>query len=285
MIEHLSTITELPVDAILVEDRLRDVNPATLDGLKQSIEQSGLLQNITVRRKRDGDYLLDGMHRLTAMRDLGRPTIPVRLVRCNDAEARLIEIDANLAGAPLIPVDLALFLAERKRAYEEIHPEARAATGSELIAKRWDTAEMISVVSFAKSVQEHLDLSERHIRNYVRAGSLLKKPEVAALRAAPRQVGVMDLIGVGKIGETGERDFVIARLSAGEARTVKAARKAYAAAQGKAPAPLSEADRDLARLRDAWSRAGLGARRKFVADNAAEVAGLLRLLPDGEDAA
>ena len=38
MIEHLSTITELPVDAIIIEDRLRDVNTATLDGLKQSIE-------------------------------------------------------------------------------------------------------------------------------------------------------------------------------------------------------------------------------------------------------
>ena len=283
MSEHLSTITELPVDAVLVEDRLRDVNPATLDGLKQSIEQSGLLQNITVRRKRDGDYLLDGMHRLTAMRELGRPTIPVRLVRCNDAEARLIEIDANLAGAPLIPVDLALFLAERKRAYEELHPEARAATGAELIAKRWDTAEMISVVSFAKSVQEHLDLSERHIRNYVRAGSLLKKPEVEALRAAPRQVGVMDLIGVGKIGEPEERGFVIGKLSAGDATTVKAARKAYAASQGKSPAPLSDGDQKLARLMDAWDRAGPKARRRFMEERGEHVRQVL-WDTDGEDA-
>jgi ParB family chromosome partitioning protein len=283
MSEHLSTITELPVDAILVEDRLRDVNPATLDGLKQSIEQSGLLQNITVRRKRDGDYLLDGMHRLTAMRELGRPTIPVRLVRCNDAEARLIEIDANLAGAPLIPVDLALFLAERKRAYEDLHPEAKAAAGADLAAKRWDATEMISVASFVASVQEHLDLSERHIRNYVRAGSLLKKPEVEALRAAPRQVGVMDLIGVGKIGEPEERGFVIGKLSSGEAKTVKAARKSYAAVVGKAPAPLSEKDQKLERLADAWSRAGEANRRKFVEANAAEIEDLLQEIYHGGD--
>lgn len=285
MSEHLSTITELPVDAILIEDRLRDVNPATLDGLKQSIEQSGLLQNITVRRKRDGDYLLDGMHRLTAMRELDRPTIPVRLVRCNDAEARLIEIDANLAGAPLIPVDLALFLAERKRAYEDLHPEARAATGAELIAKRWDTADMMSVVSFVKSVQEHLDMSERHIRRFVHAGTLLKKPEVEALRAAPRQVGVMDLIGVGKIGEAEERGFVIGRLSSGEATTVKAARKSYAASTGNAPAQLSDSDQKLARLADAWVRAGERNRRKFVADHAAEIEAILSALDRGEGAA
>jgi len=284
MSEHLSTITELPVDAILVEDRLRDVNPATLDGLKQSIEQSGLLQNITVRRKRDGDYLLDGMHRLTAMRELGHSTIPVRLVRCNDAEARLIEIDANLAGAPLIPVDLALFLAERKRAYEELHPEARAAAGAELIAKRWDTAELSSVVSFVASVQEQLDLSERHIRNYVRAGMSLERTEVVRLREAPKQVGVYTLIDIGKIGEPEERGFVIRSLSAGEAKTVKAARKAYAAAQSKAPAPLSDSDQKLARLSDAWVRAGGRNRRKFVEANAAEIEDLLNAIYRGEDA-
>ncbi len=284
MIEHLSTIAELPVDQIIVENRLRDVNPATLDGLKQSIEQSGLLQNITVRRKRDGDYLLDGMHRLTVMRDLGRSKIPVKLVRCNDAEARLIEIDANLAGAPLVPVDLALFLAERKRAYEELHPEARAATGAELIAKRWDTAEKFSVVSFAKSVQEHLDLSERHIRNYVRAGLLLERPEIELLRVAPRQVKVMDLIGVGKIGNAEERGFVIGRLSEGTAKTVKAARKAYRASRGEAPAPLSDTDQKLARLGDAWARAGARNRAKFVADRAAEIETILSALDRGEDA-
>lgn len=284
MIEHISTISELPVDAILIEDRLRGVNAATLDGLTQSIEQSGLLQNITVRRKRDGDYLVDGMHRLTAMRDLGRKSIPVRLVRCNDAEARLIEIDANLAGAPLIPVDLAMFLAERKRAYETLHPEARAATGAALIAKRWDTAEMISVVSFAKSVQEHLDLSERHIRNYVRAGTVLKMTEVEALRAAPRQIGVMDLIGIGKIGEDAERGFVVRALSAGEARTVKHARKTYAATQGKAPAPLSDRDQKLARLMDAWDRAGKRERTAFLQERGRDVAGLIAEMA-GEDVA
>lgn len=281
MIEHLSTITELPVDAILVEDRLRDVNPATLDGLKQSIEQSGLLQNITVRRKRDGDYLLDGMHRLTAMRELGHATIPVRLVRCNDAEARLIEIDANLAGAPLVPVDLALFLAERKRAYEELHPEARAATGADLIAKRWDTAEKISVVSFAKSVQEHLDLSERHIRNYVRAGLLLKRPEIEQLRAAPRQVKVMDLIGVGKIGDPDERGFVIGKLSDGTAKTVKAARKSWRFADGTAPAPLSDGEKKFVRLLDAWDRGGKAARIALIEERRDQIEALLAGMDGG----
>ncbi|AWZ21108.1 ParB-like nuclease domain protein [Roseovarius sp. TM1035] len=282
MIEHLSTVTELSVDAIIIEDRLRDVNTATLDGLKQSIEQSGLLQNITVRRKRDGDYLLDGMHRLTAMREIGRQSIPVRLVRCNDAEARLIEIDANLAGAPLIPVDLAMFLAERKRAYEALHPEAKAATGADLVSKRWDTAELSSVVSFVASVQEQLDLSERHIRNYVRAGSLLERPEIESLRKAPKQVGVYDLIDIGKIGEHDEREFVVKALVSGQAKKVSAARKAYRAARGEAPAPVSDRDQKLSRLLDAWDRAGKRERRAFLEERGAEVAALLGELDQGD---
>ncbi|MAN99774.1 ParB/RepB/Spo0J family partition protein [uncultured Roseovarius sp.] len=282
MIEHLSTVTELPVDAIIIEDRLRDVNTATLDGLKQSIEQSGLLQNITVRRKRDGDYLLDGMHRLTALREIGRKSIPVRLVRCNDAEARLIEIDANLAGAPLIPVDLAMFLAERKRAYETLHPEAKAATGADLVSKRWDTADMMSVVSFVASVQEHLNMSERHIRRFVNAGMVLKRSEVEALRQAPRQVGVVDLMEIGKLGEVEEREFVVKALASGEAKKVSAARKAYRAARGEAPAPISDRDQKLSRLLDAWDRAGKRERRAFLEERGAEVAALLGALDQGD---
>lgn len=128
-------------------------------------------------------------------------------------------------------------------------------------------------------------MSERHIRRFVHAGSLLKKPEVEALRAAPRQVGVMDLIGVGKIGEAEERGFVVRSLSAGEAKTVKAARKAYAAAIGKSSAPPSDRDQKLARLADAWARAGGANRLKFVADHAAEIEAILTALDRGEDAA
>jgi len=56
MIEHLSTITELPVDAILVEDRLRDVNPATLDGLRP-----GILENGKANARLVMETIVDGM--------------------------------------------------------------------------------------------------------------------------------------------------------------------------------------------------------------------------------
>lgn len=281
MIEHLSTITELPIEAIKVEHRLRNVSRKHVESLKASIRQSGFRGKIWVRRKKDGDYLVEGLHRLTAMQELGETVVPVDLFRCNDAEARMMEIDGNLASQPLIPVDLALFLAERKSAYERLHPEAKAATGAGLASKRWDTAEMISVASFAESVAENLGLSERHVRNFVRAGSLLRRKEIERLRAAPKRVEVMDLIDIGKMGEAEERGFVVEELSAGRAKTVKAAREAYRAARGEAPAPASPKDATLARLMDAWDRAGKGARMAFLEERGAEVAALFGEIDQG----
>lgn len=91
------------------------------------------------------------------------------------------------------------------------------------------------------------------------------------------------VIGVGKLGEQEERGFVIKALSEGRAKTVSAARKAYAAAQGKAPAPLSDRDRKLARLMDAWDRGGPEARRRFLEERGEAVRQVLRDI-DGEDA-
>lgn len=271
MSEHLTSITELPIDAIIVEDRLRGVSQAAVDVLKVSIAQSGLSHNITVRRKKDGDYLLDGAHRLTALRELGETMVPVKLVRCNDVEARLIEIDCNLAGQPLLPVDLAVFLARRKLAYEELYPEAKAATGADLVARRWDTAENISTVSFVRSVQAYLALSDRHIRNYVRAGMLLENAEVEALRLAPKRVDVMSLIDIGKLGDAEERGFVVKALSSGSAKKVSAARKAFRAERGEGPAPRNATDAEFSRLVDAWKRASKAARRRFLEEHGADV--------------
>jgi ParB family chromosome partitioning protein len=281
---------EMALDDIIVEDRLRPVDEMGVSAILMTINEGGATTDpIDVRRvRRDGVVrfrLIDGAHRVAAQRQLGHATILASIYEGSDADARLMEIERNLARAEMKPVDRAVFLLEYKNAYERKYPEARAAIGEALIAKRWDTTGTVPVVSFAAKIGSLTGQDESTVRRQIRGVKSLDRPEIDALRNSPKWVCYKDIAEIGRIIDAQERGFVIARLSAGEARTVKAARKVYAAAQGKAPVPLSEADRDLARLRDAWIRAGLGARRKFVADNAAEVAGLLRLLPDGEDAA
>jgi hypothetical protein len=59
-------------------------------------------------------------------------------------------------------------LAELKAIYERDHPEAKAAVGSALIAKRWDTAENSSAVSFAEDAARQVGLTSRSVRQSIR---------------------------------------------------------------------------------------------------------------------
>lgn len=281
---------EMALDDIEVNERLRPVDEMGVSAILMTIDEGGATTDpIDVRRvRRKGvvSYrLIDGAHRMAAERTLGNTTILASIYEGTDADARLMEIERNLARAEMKPVDRAVFLLEYKEAYERKYPEARAAVGEALAAKRWDAADTVAVASFAAKIGEMTGQSDRTVRRQIQAVKALDRPEIDALRNSPNWVCYKDIAEIGKIAEDEERRFAVQALSAGEARTVRAARKAYAASQGKAPAPLSDKDQKLARLADAWARAGEANRRKFVADHAAELDALLRdVFFDGEDA-
>ncbi|MFB9148725.1 ParB N-terminal domain-containing protein [Roseovarius ramblicola] len=281
---------EMALDDILVEDRLRPVDEMGVSAILMTINEGGATTDpIDVRRvRRKGVVtyrLIDGAHRMAAERKLGNTTILASIYEGTDADARLMEIERNLARAEMKPVDRAVFLLEYKEAYEKKHPEARAAIGAALIAKRWDTTGTMPVVSFAAKIGQMTGQDESTVRRQIRAVKALERPEIDALRNSPNWICYKDIAEIGKIAEDEERRFAVQSLSAGEAKTVKAARKAYAASQGKAAVPLSDKDQKLARLADAWARAGEVNRRKFVEANAAEIEDLLKALYHGEDAA
>jgi len=284
MAEIIQSITELPVDEIAMGDRLRPVSAAGVEALKTSIRELGCIKDpIHVRKlKKTGNIvLLAGGHRLTAARalrdegDAGFEVVKVTCWSCSDDWARLMEIDDNLAGAELSPLDTAVFLARRKEVYERMHPEAKAQIGAGLVAKRWDTEETISVVSFAEAIAQQMGVTPRHIRNFVRAGQRLDPRDVSLLRGAPRPVGVVDLMTLGKITETVERYDVVGLLSKGEARSASDALKRVRASKGIGPSVASPADAEHRRLLDAWKRASKVARRRFLEDAGAEVWSLL----------
>lgn len=223
MIERLITITELPVGAIRIEGRLRDVSESGVATLVETIRENGFVGRITVRRKKDGDYVLDGAHRLTAMRELGAETIPCDVVRCSDAEAAMFEIDGNLAGADMSTLDEAYFLARRRDAVQKLRPELRQ--GMAGAAARWFE---LNFSSLAKAIADKRGISERQVYKIMAAGAKLDPKDYRMLRGAPKPVALADLIEIGKIGETVERYDVIEALAAGTAKSAKAARKAYA---------------------------------------------------------
>lgn len=267
--QKYETITEVAVSEVDATSRLRPVSEAGVQSLIDSVRELGVLKDpIHVRKlkhKKGALVLIAGAHRLEMARRLGWEVIPATVWDCTDDWARMMEIDDNLSGAEMDALDLCVFLAERKRVYEKLHPETRR--GMAGASARWGASD---TMSFASNVAEKRAMSKRQIERLVSAGTALGRDEVSKLRAAPRPVQLADLMTIAKAGPVDRYDIVEA-LHSGAAKTAKAALKARAGAKP----PRSDADEKLLRLRDAWDRAPAAARRQFVEMRRDEVAPLL----------
>jgi ParB family chromosome partitioning protein len=111
----------ISIDSIRVGKRLRLLGD--IDALVESIRELGLLNPITVTRER---RLVSGLHRLAAFKALGCHMIPAMVIDVNRDEAKLREIDENLARNDLTLLERAEHLRCRKEFYERLHPETRS---------------------------------------------------------------------------------------------------------------------------------------------------------------
>ncbi len=273
--------TELPVAEIEAGTRLRPVSEAGVATIVASVREVGQMTNPVVVRqmRRKGETIhvvVDGAHRLAAAGELGWDHVPVRVFECTDDQARIMEIDGNLSGAELNPLDTAVFLATRKAVYERLHPETKAGVAGGLARQGLAS----DIESFADVTAEKFGLSRRHVERLVAAGTRLGPDEIAQLRAAPRQVTLKDLQDIARIKGAPDRYGVVAALSEGRAKSASAAFKAL---KGPVEAPVQNpADEQFLALKKAWDRAGAAARRRFVEELGGD---LISLTPRPEVAA
>ncbi len=260
----LQTISVAEIDAA---DRLRAVDAAHAAALAENIRQTGRLrQPIEVRTARKGGFkLIAGGHRLEAVRALGWTEVEAFVFDASDAEARLAEIDENLVRHDLNPLDRAVFLFERKAAYEALHPETKHGgdRGNQHTGGKPRQDEMISFWrSFGKDTAERIGLSERAIQYALEIAKKLS-PEVRARIAgtwvAKKQSELRALVKV----EPAKRLAVIDLLLA-EDNAVTTVKAAAARVDGKAAASASDVDKQLSRLMTAWRHAGRAARSAFL---------------------
>ncbi|MFN3576392.1 MAG: ParB/RepB/Spo0J family partition protein [Tabrizicola sp.] len=261
----LQTTGPVPVAEIDDRNRLRPVSQAGVEALKASIAQTGVMKDaIHVRRKKGcGLVLIAGAHRLEAARQLGWTEIEAKIwTDVTDDWARLLEIDDNLAGAEMGPLDTAVFLAERKRIYERLHPETRRGVAGALA--RHSATDIVSIASFVATTAEKFGLSDRHVRRLVWAGEKLGI-DSARLRSAARPVTLNDLMQIAKIGEPVLRYAVVDALIEGTAKSVAEARRAIAARErGDKAVREEQAEAGFIALAKAWTRASTAARKRFL---------------------
>ncbi|WP_431281624.1 ParB/RepB/Spo0J family partition protein [Humitalea sp. 24SJ18S-53] len=169
-------ILAIPLDRILVGDRLRSIDGASVDLIAASFAERGQDTPITVGgidfdddgAPHDADLypLIAGAHRVAAARMLGWETIEARVFAGSQDEASLLEIDENLMRRELGALDRAVFLARRKEVYERLFPEARNGRAS----KSRKVATLIGTPGFSKETAKKLGLDKATIfRSLARA--------------------------------------------------------------------------------------------------------------------
>ncbi len=281
---RLIEVTELDPEVVAVENRLRPVLESGVQSVMASVEALHLLKDeIIVRKVRHQDnrlVLIAGAHRLEACRRTGRK-VPAKIYDCSDDWARMMELDDNLAGAELGALDSAVFLAERKRLFEKLHPEM--AQGG--FRGNQHTGNLVpDIVSFTTSTAEKFGLSERQIHRLVSAGSNLLPAEVATLRSASKPVALKDLAEIGKATDPQERDYIVKMLAGGHVKNAATARRNFAAvSNGEKPVVKDPVEDSFKALLTAWKRAPKAAKRRFVAACTEEIYPLIVATYEGGD--
>ena len=271
------TLTKVRLSEVQTGNRLRPVSEAGVAAILASVAEIGQIKDLVhVRVRKDGALvLLAGGHRMAAYAELGIEEAEVWLWSgiTNDM-ALLIEIDDNLAGAEMGPLDTAVFLAERKRVYEKLHPETAAGVfrGNQYTGKV--VADTMSVATFARATAEKFGMTDRHVRRLIEAGTKLGV-DSARLRKAAQPVTLKDLMEIAKIGDVTERYAVIDALIEGKAKSAAEARRSFAAEQSGHEAPQKDpVEEAFQALMKAWARAPMAARRRFVQEAADDLTAL-----------
>ena len=156
-------VKELKVSDIEVSDvnTRKDLEAGTedtgLDGLASSIQESGLLNPVTVRRKNGGKYdLIVGQRRFLACKRLGWSSIPAIIRdKLDDTDAVILSLVENVHRADMSPIDKA-------RAYQKIydkykdHNRVAQETGVSVPTIRM----YLLLLKLAPSIQERLSSSD-----------------------------------------------------------------------------------------------------------------------------
>ena len=114
-------VINLPIDEVLPDPANPNELPDDmLDTLKQDVRERGFVQPIIVRPLKEGGWMLiDGEHRWRVLRELGYEMVPAVIEDVGEDDARLRNITMNRLRGQLMPIKLALLLADLNKRIPE----------------------------------------------------------------------------------------------------------------------------------------------------------------------
>lgn len=191
-----------------------EFDPNTLDELKHSILQNGLIQPITVRRGNDGNYeLISGERRLRACKDIGYKEIPAYIIKVDSKEAMLaLALIENIQREKLNPIEIA-------QAYKRLIDECNLSQEqvSEKVGKDRSTiTNSLRLLKLPQEIQDSLikgEISAGHARSMINLYdhklqlSILNKIKKGGLSVRKAEQLVKDYSDENKSEKKHERKF------------------------------------------------------------------------------
>ncbi|MBR0644020.1 ParB N-terminal domain-containing protein [Plastoroseomonas hellenica] len=259
-----NTLT-VPLDEIEIGPRLRLVDEDHAAFIAQSFAEAGQLTPVEVRPHPDAKSkfkyrLTAGAHRMAAAKMAGFDGIRVEVREVSEVEARLREIDENLCRHELTELDRAVFLAERKKVWLQLHPETGA--GGKRRGGDQNDKSVALFPAFSKATADKLGISRRSVERAVRRSEALDnkvRAQLAGTRWARRG---SELDALTRHPKDVQRKIVALLLHATDPASSVAA--ASARLSGKTAEVVDQADLQFGRLLRLWNAAGAKAQRLFV---------------------
>ncbi len=252
-------IRDIPLGDIVVKDRLRGCDKDWVRALVASIEEIGLQQPLAVVPLKDGKYrLVSGRHRLQAASRLKWYSVPCVVMNLNQVDRDLAEVDENLVRRQFDYLDFCRALDTRKTLYEAKHPEAKNGGDRKSDDYRKNQSE---ILSFRSESAAKVGLSERSIELAVQVARAIDPAQANKLRSAGLADSQKDLLTLAKMGPE-DRKKAVALIESGKAEN---AATASAIIKGKPAKPqVSDDELKLLKLQDAWNRASVKTRERFL---------------------
>ena len=159
----------------------------------EGVGYDGLRHPVEVREgAEDGHYILiSGLHRVIALKELGRESIAAVVLDVDAVRAELLELEENLVRSDLTALDRAIFVARFREMFEAEHGEVKAGRPVE------DNGDNVS--PFFEVAVGRLGMHEKSIKRALQIANGLRTRTVAQLRATgwdENQKALLELAGV-----------------------------------------------------------------------------------------
>ena len=223
----------VPISEITVNPGRREALPGDVKELADSILEVGLINPIMVDQ---AHTLIAGLHRLEAMKLLGRTEIECTISNLDGLQVALAEIDENFFRKDLSDDEFRELLLRRKEIYESLHPEAKRG-GDRSKRTKCPSA---PVKSFADDTADKWGVDPRTVRREIQTAKNLTTEAKSILRDSDTKLTKKDALSLSRLTPEQQREAA-SRLAAGDIDSMNEYQPPPAVPEPTEPKPPVEA--------------------------------------------